>query len=101
MINIYDIGDVPSITGVFTDGGAAIDPDTVQCMIKTPAGTTTTYIHGVDAAVVKDGPGNYHIDVPITTSGRWHYRWEGWTAHVPPIERGGGEGYFEVRLSAF
>jgi hypothetical protein len=49
----------------------------VVIMHKDPSGNVTTLTYGVDAAVVKDGTGIYHVDVDVDEEGRWFYRCEG------------------------
>ena len=75
-INFYDLGDLVRVTGTFTRAsGAVMDPAVVKCQVKTPAGVKTSYTYGVDAAMVRDSVGVYHLDVSITASGHWWYRW--------------------------
>lgn len=66
------------------------DPTTIDVRVRAPAGTET------HPAVVRDGAGTYHADVPITVSGIWRYRWVGTGAAA-----GAEEGFFEVRESSF
>lgn len=73
----YAEGKLVRLTGTFSNSaGTAIDPDVVKVVVQDPAGTTTTYVYGTDAEVVKDSVGTYHIDVDTTDSaGIWYYRW--------------------------
>ena len=41
---------------------------------KDPSGNTTSLTYGVDAALVKDSTGVYHVDVDADEVGWWHYR---------------------------
>lgn len=60
----------------FTDAnGAAADPGEVYLEIRLPDKTTTTYQYGVDAALIKDSTGNYHLDYTTSTTGSYRYRW--------------------------
>lgn len=78
MANVYDKGDLVRCSASFTtSAGAAVDPTVITFKFKTPGGTTTTYTYGVDAELVKDSVGNYHVDVSATASGTWFYRFEG------------------------
>lgn len=52
------------------------DPSTVTLKILSPEGVPTSYVYGVDAAVIKTSVGDYYADVTPNTSGRWRYRWE-------------------------
>lgn len=96
-MNSYDKGDLVRVTGTFTNASdAATDPTTVTCKVKTPAGVTTTYLYGTDAALVKDSTGVYHLDITASTSGQWWYRWEG-TGAVEQAD----EDTFIIEPSAF
>ena len=80
MANSYDRGDLTRLSVTFTDpldGDMPINPTTVTCQVRAPDGTVTTYTYGEDAEVVQDGAGKYHLDLLITASGAWHYRWAG------------------------
>lgn len=93
----YDIGDVVRLTGTFTtSAGAAVDPTTVTFKLKTPAGLTTTYVYGTDAAIVKTGTGVYYVDWLTTMQGVHHVRWAGTVANIAA-----GEDSFTVRESQF
>lgn len=72
----YDVGDLVRATAVFADAaGTAVDPTAVTVKTKSPAGVVVTYTYGVDAAVVRDSVGHYHLDVDIPTAGAWTVRW--------------------------
>ncbi len=76
MTSRFDKGDLVRATGTFTDlAQAAQDPTTVKVSVRTPARVVTTYVYGVDAAVVKDATGVYHIDIDANQVGTWHVRW--------------------------
>jgi hypothetical protein len=76
MPNVYEKGDLVTISGAFTTaGGANLDPTTVFCQYKDPTGATTTLTYGVDAALVKDSVGHYHALVDANAVGQWSYRW--------------------------
>lgn len=93
----HDIGDVVRVDVEFRDtAGALVDPTTVVFKIKNPVGQTTTYTHGVDAQLVKDAVGKYHVDVEPAIQGVWTYRWEGSGAN-----KGAEEANFTVRESEF
>ena len=75
MYNTYDVGDLVRCFGKFTDqNGTVLDPTNVYFSFKNPAGTTTTYHYGVDAQLIKDSTGNYHVDVNANATGIWYYR---------------------------
>lgn len=73
--NIYFVGALVRCSSEFTDLlGVFQDPSNVFCIIRIPAGTQTTYHYGVDAALVKDSVGHYHLDVDASTVGQHVYR---------------------------
>jgi hypothetical protein len=75
-MTIYDVGDLVRCSATFTDqDDTAVDPTGIAFKVKTPAGVTTTYTYGTDAALVRDSTGNYHVDVSMTAAGLWPYRW--------------------------
>ena len=99
-INTYEIGDVVRCSVAFTDSAsAALDPDVVTFKVLTPAATTTTYVYGTDAELVKDSTGNYHVDVDATANGAYIYRFEGTTSAGG--NQGANETYFKTNVSAF
>lgn len=76
MINTYEVGDVAHLSALFSDSsGTPLDPDTCSLRLKNRSGDLT-YAFGADVEMVRDGAGGYHVDVPITVSGMWLYRWE-------------------------
>ncbi len=80
MPNEYDIGDRPRVSVTFTSASTPTDPSVVKCFILKPDGTAlsgTPYIYSTDAELVKDDTGDYHVDIDLTESGTWTYRWEG------------------------
>jgi len=77
MSTTYDVGDLVRCTGTFTNAaGTAVDPTAVSFMLRAPSGTETTYTYGVDAELVRDGTGVYHVDVDADEEGAWYYRFE-------------------------
>jgi hypothetical protein len=73
-----------------------VDPTAVFCEVRTPAGVETTYTYGVDAGLVKDSVGNYHLNVSATARGTWPYRW-----YSTGTGQAAGESWFFVRESDF
>lgn len=84
-VNIYDIGDNVTMAAAFTSNGVATDPTTVTFKIKLPSGAITTYTQ-VDAEMVKDSIGNYHVCWTITMKGTHHYRFAGTGALIAAEE---------------
>lgn len=86
-INSYVRGALVRATADFSSAaGQAVDPTTVRFRVMAPDGTVTTYVHGVDAGLVKDTTGSYHADVDAAADGVWHYRWEGEGANQAAAE---------------
>ena len=94
-MNAYDIGDTVRLSVVFTVASVATDPTTVIARVQTPSGTTV-YEYGIDAALVKDAVGSYHIDANPSVAGNYIYRFEGTGSASAATEAS-----FTVRLSAF
>jgi len=90
---MYDIGDSLRIQASFYNASTVLtDPTAVSVRIKTGDRTTTTYVYGVDAEVIKSAVGVYYIDVTVDSSGTWRFRWTG-TGAIVQAE----EGVFDVR----
>ena len=71
----YQVGDLVRATGTFTNAALApIDPSAVFGQYRDPSGNTTTLTYGVDAALVRDSQGIYHIDIKVDEPRNWHYR---------------------------
>ena len=75
--SLYDIGDAPRFSATFEVDGVATNPTATLFKFKTPAGTETTYTHGVDVELVRDSTGQFHVDFALDTAGVWHVRWVG------------------------
>ena len=95
MSEAYIPGEVARISAHVADiAGAAVDPGGVKLLVKPPSGPTVTYTYGIDAIVVRDSLGNYHADLPLTSSGVWAYRWE-----LTAPNAGAAEGVITVQKS--
>ena len=71
----YDLGDLIQISAVFTNqAGTALDPTAVLFRTKNPAGVKVNLVYGVDAALVRDSEGHYHVNVDANVVGTWLYR---------------------------
>ncbi len=76
-VNLYDLGDVATVSAVFTDdGGTAADPTTVTASVRAPDNTVTAYTV-TPGEIVKDSVGHYHLDIACTQSGDYFYRFVG------------------------
>lgn len=81
MSNRYGLGTTVKVYVVFEDASAVVaDPASVTCRVQKPndaAGVSTIYTYGVDAALVKDSVGNYHMLVATDQVGTYVYGFEG------------------------
>jgi uncharacterized protein YfaS (alpha-2-macroglobulin family) len=74
-MNQYSKGDLIRCSATFTTSdGTATNPTAVRCQVRTPAGTTTEYVYGTDAELVRASTGNYYVDVDANAVGTWRYR---------------------------
>ena len=55
-----------------------------------------TFVHGTDAALVRDALGRFHVDAVLDQSGLWSTRWES-----QGTAQGATEGTVEVAPSRF
>ena len=99
-MNTYDVGDTVKLytSTPFTDNDTdeALDPDTVNFLVREPGGTTTTYVYGTDTEVVRNGTGDFEMIVRPDAAGVWRYRIEGLNASGDAISA--QEGSFEVNV---
>lgn len=100
MTHAYPKGQVVTIAAEFKDtAGVATDPTTITARFlepTTPTATETVLVFGVDAALVRDDVGLYHVDIVAGTVGEWPYRFEG-TGAVQAVD----EHVFKVLASRF
>ena len=75
----YPQGTLVRVQVSFTQSGNFADPDGVNLRFRPPRQHRTTWIYGIDAAIVKDSTGVYHADLDTTPAvpGVWRYHWEG------------------------
>lgn len=74
-IDTFDIGDRIAATATFTnDSDVATDPTTITFRVRTPAGTTTSYVYGTDAEVTKTSTGIYKFTKTVDAAGVWAVR---------------------------
>lgn len=96
-MNIYDVGDVVRCSVAYANSAdVAVDPTAVFCKVRKPDGTITQYTYGADAALVKQSPGSYYLDVEATAAGVWYYRF-----YSTGVGQAAGETSFRVRTSNF
>jgi len=69
-IHSYFVGAVVTLAGAFTNpAGAAVDPSAVTFTLREPDATYTVYEFGVDAELIRDGVGLYHVDWTAAKAG--------------------------------
>jgi len=92
---VYDKGDLVRCSASFTDAaGTAFDPANVFFALREPTGAKVTFQYGVDAELVRDSTGVYHIDINASAPGHWWYRF-----YSTGSGQAAGEGVFVVRRS--
>jgi hypothetical protein len=96
--NSYFVGELVRISGEFRDlANALVDPTLVRFKYKnSQGGQITTLTYPVDAALIKDAVGQYHVDVSASVAGIWAYRWQGDGANQSAVEAS-----FNVKTSQF
>lgn len=83
----YDIGDVAVLEAEWKDvNGEYADPDVVAFSATLPDGTALAYVYGVDAELVYDDVGKYHVDLPITLPGFYQYHFSSENPATPGVE---------------
>lgn len=93
----YDVGDKIRLTTTFTNlAGSATGPTAVTFKMLLPSGSTTTYVYGTDAELVKSSTGVYYVDWTFTVADTHRYRFAG-TGTVTASD----EGTILVRRSYF
>ncbi len=100
MSNEYTSGQLVNIGCTFTVSGVVTDPTKVQASFRYETATATTYTYptaaATDAALVRDSTGVFHFNITAVSAGKYHYRFQGWTACQAAME-----GDFTVGASNF
>lgn len=79
-MNYYDYGDAVLLTArIYDVNGSLVDPSTITCKVRDPAGNVTT------PAVSSGGTGIRTATVSLTQEGAWAYRFES-TGPVAAVE---------------
>ncbi|MGE3622007.1 MAG: hypothetical protein AB7L84_16250 [Acidimicrobiia bacterium] len=77
----FELGDQCLISVAFVDRNDSSqpkDPTQVKLRLKRgPDASPEVYVYGVDAALTRNGPGDYQLDTRIDRVGTWHVRAEG------------------------
>ena len=96
-MNQYSKGDLVRCSAAFaTSAGAATDPTSVRFQVRNPAGTTTEYVYGTDAQLVRSSAGSFYVDVNANMVGTWRYRF-----YSTGTGQAADEGAFKVKDSWF
>lgn len=72
-MNSYTTGATVRVTATFTSNGSNVDPSTVTCKVRTPAGVTTSYTYA-GGDIIKSSTGVYYYDIDVSQDGTWTYR---------------------------
>ena len=56
--------------------GVLSDPTTLECTVREPDGTETTYIWGTDVELVQADTGDFYVDWDASQAGQHKYRWQ-------------------------
>lgn len=96
-MNSYVKGNLVRVSGLFTDdAGAVLDPTVVKCAVLAPGELPVSYTYGTDTDVIRDGAGQYHLDIDAQAEGVWRYRW-----HSTGNGQAANEAAFEIAISPF
>jgi hypothetical protein len=76
-MNEYPIGKgLRFETECYDEDDALEDPTVLVFRWKEPDGTITSYTYGVDAELVRDALGLYHVDRTLNAAGIHTWRWK-------------------------
>ena len=88
-VNSFFSGDTIRFQVTFTVGSTNTDPSTsVTFRIKNPNGVVTSYIYGTDADLITSATGIYYINLALTLTGEYNFRWEGAGSTAPGVSEG-------------
>jgi hypothetical protein len=59
-----------------------VDPTTLILRVLPPVSAEIDFVYLTDVELVRDSKGKYHVDLPITESGKWQLRWKGTGAAI-------------------
>ena len=85
---IFDYGEVVRAKNTYTnpDTGALTDPLTVSVTVRSPNGSTTTYVYGVNAGLTKISTGIYQVLISMSQTGSYRWYWTAGTADGPTVD---------------
>lgn len=92
-INVYDLGDLVTISTLITVGSVPTDPTTLTLYIKEPDLNILTVVQG---SLTQNDTGDWEYEFSPTKVGKHYYRWAGDTP-----AQGAEETPFLIRESQF
>jgi hypothetical protein len=85
---IWEVGDVAPLIVQFTDiNGNLADPTTVTLTSQAPDGSQIVYTTVSSPAIAHNNVGTFQLNLPITESGVYAFRWTG-TGAVSQVQEG-------------
>jgi len=77
-VTMANLHSAPLVEVEFRDSTKALaDPAVVTFEWHDPDGNVTVWTYLIDAEIVKDGVGLYHVNLPMTERGRFPWEWVG------------------------
>ena len=77
MSETFLVGQVARLKARCYDmAGVSVDPGGLAFKFRYGDGAVTTKLFGIDTDIVRDGVGEFHIDIPLSAAGVLHFRWE-------------------------
>lgn len=77
-LNSYDQGSAVRMASSFQNAsGTPTDPTYVALSYELPDTTEVILVYGVNAQIVRTGPGVYYADIAVNQAGTWRFRWYG------------------------
>ena len=85
------VGTIVNVRVAFTnpdDNDAAYDPNAVSLSMRTPAGVTTEYVYGTDAALELESAGHYLFRLTLSEESTYRWTWTGSSPQRAVVIRG-------------
>ena len=77
VISQFTVGDTLRFSVTFSVGGTNTDPTVITFRRRDPNGVIQAYVYGTDVELVRTAVGLYRIDLALSVTGEYWYRWEG------------------------
>jgi hypothetical protein len=71
MINTYDIGDVVTVTAIYSTL-----PETLSLIVNPPSGTVVQYQYASPEAEITLAGDTYTAEIDANAAGTWYYEWK-------------------------